>query len=581
VTLPPLPDGLLKIIEERATGVGERLTDEAKVSLLQPKSAGERTDTMKRLVGHYVAIGETRATTKTVLTWWNERNLTPLPDEEFEYQFDSMWRRWAPPDEETPLEDAVRLAELYDGEVDKQEYLIGILDGRYLEAKEYAIWRERLKRDYKLDKKIFDTLVRPISSNSAKPDDSQAQVEVSGERRRAALKLLHSPALLYRCLQFLVRAGLVGEGANALLTLLAATSRLLEDAINILFLGEAASGKSFIMLITLRLIPPEEKIVVQRFSAQAIIYTPKTFKHKIVAILERSGAEEAGYNIRTIQSEKRVVVTVTAKDENGRFTAVDYVKEGPTAFISSTVNPLTDAQEETRLWKLYPDESEEQTERIMEAQEKEWHVPDEEYELFHDAQRLLSNIEIARPQLLLRTIGGLIRKKMAVKPIRLRRDWPRLIAAIQASAILHQYQRGAVESKIMPDLRDYYIAWRASGAAFQHSISSKSDPKVQRVVSIVQEVFLETGEGVAWDQVGAVAGWGRTTTFDWLAAAQKAGGIRREAFGKYVPTSPAESILGDLIFVLPTPEEVAAVEPSLGEGIELIDPITGERLTND
>ena len=380
------------------------------------------------------------------------------------------------------------------------------------------------------------------------------------------------------------RMGLVGEGSNALTTYLSATSRLLEDPVSNIYVGNSAAGKSYTMLAAMRLIPDEEKIVRQRFSAQAIMYTPLEFEHKVVVILERTGAEAGAYNIRTIQSEKDVVIEVTHRDTSGNFGTAEFRKKGPTAFITSTVNPDIDAQDLSRAFVLHPDESEAQTEAILDSQLEEYDFPSAELELWHDAQRCLARVPVAVPGRLGKAILHFMKARARPLPPRLRRDWRHIMALIQASALLHQYQRPPSETgKILPDLRDYYIARVIAREVFDQSVLRAADPKVRELAGAVRLLYSQAGSSIKADVITSHLRWGKTTVYGHLRAAQEAGLVQEDptAHYAYMPTlSPKAGHLGIVsdAGLLPTVDEIITFDPELGEGFAVIDPLTGEEM---
>jgi len=95
----------------------------------------------------------------------------------------------------------------------------------------------------------------------------------------------------------------------------------------------------------------------------------------------------------------------------------------------------------------------------------------------------------------------------------------------------------------------------------------------------VRNVFMVEQEPVRVEQIAAHIGMQEPTVYKWLRKAMDAGLVRREDRGKYAPSSGPQSYIGALQ-VLPTPNEVVELDPSLGEGLELVDPVTGEELFN-
>ena len=140
-------------------------------------------------------------------------------------------------------------------------------------------------------------------------------------------------------------------------------------------------------------------------------------------------------------------------------------------------------------------------------------------------------------------------------------------------------RRGRYRRELVPDLRDYYVVWKIASVAFQQSIRGKLDPKVQEVAAALRAIYIETADAVRPEQVAAVLGLQQVTIYKWLKKGMEAGVIQREEKGKYVPVGVTPN--GDSLQVLPTPNEVVELDPSLGVGIELVDPITGQTMVSD
>ncbi|WP_017324962.1 CHC2 zinc finger domain-containing protein, partial [Synechococcus sp. PCC 7336] len=148
---------------------------------------------------------------------------------------------------------------------------------------------------------------------------------------KAALELLKQPNLLERILQDFDRCGVVGEQTNKLVGYLAATSRKLEAPLAVLIQSSSAAGKSSLMDAILALIPAEEQVKYSAMTGQSLFYMGETdLKHKILAIAEEEGAEQASYALKLLQSEGEVTIASTGKDaSSGKLQTVQYRVEGP------------------------------------------------------------------------------------------------------------------------------------------------------------------------------------------------------------------------------------------------------------
>ena len=90
---------------------------------------------------------------------------------------------------------------------------------------------------------------------------------------------------------------------------------------------------------------------------------------------------------------------------------------------------------------------------------------EEELEVWQTLQKLLKPVKVLIPY------AGSLTSKTPNRPLRMRRDFGRLLAQIETIAVLHQYQRpvsgGDNQSlEIIAGLEDYYIARMLLGNTF-------------------------------------------------------------------------------------------------------------------
>ena len=76
--------------------------------------------------------------------------------------------------------------------------------------------------------------------------------------------------------------------------------------------SRSAAGKSFLQDAVLSLMPKSDFIKYTRLTDQALFYQGKdSLKHKILAIEELDGLDEAIYSIRSIQSSRKITIAYT------------------------------------------------------------------------------------------------------------------------------------------------------------------------------------------------------------------------------------------------------------------------------
>lgn len=282
---------------------------------------------------------------------------------------------------------------------------------------------------------------------------------MSDEEKQEALALLRSPDILSLLLDDIEKIGCVGEEENKMMIALALTSRLDNEPIGLICKGESSSGKSFTVSRVASFFPPEDIIQVTAISAKALYHYTGSLAHKALIICERPGAEASDYPIRALLSEREIqtLVTETGKRQ-GQFSSVKKTVKGPVAYIETTTKPIINPENENRCFELSPDESQEQTRKIQEHQRASCNRPPVNIEAivapWRNAQRLLEPLSVQIP------FGHLI--EFPSDAVRTRRDFPRFLSLIRASALLHQKQRQIVVQNgrrmLVAEIKDYAIA---------------------------------------------------------------------------------------------------------------------------
>ena len=233
-----------------------------------------------------------------------------------------------------------------------------------------------------------------------------------------------------------------GEEKNLKRLYLIATSRLFEKTMHAAIKGVSSSGKSEIRLEVLAFIPPEDVISFTTLSEKALLYMPDDFAHKILCMGEASGPGEQDfqdYLLRELMSEGKLRYPVPQKVGNDIVT-ITIVKDGPVTFLVTTTRASLNAENETRMLSMETDDSEAQTEAVMEKiaeLEGEGSVEAIGYAIWHDYQRWLA----AGERRVVIPWAQSLRKLIKAKAVRLRRDFGQLLRAIQAHALLHRFHR--------------------------------------------------------------------------------------------------------------------------------------------
>jgi DNA primase len=269
------------------------------------------------------------------------------------------------------------------------------------------------------------------------------KVEMTDNDRREALTFLKATDLLDRVTADFLRVGMVGEATNCLVGYLAAISRKLDRPLAVIVQSTSAAGKSALMDAVLGFVPPEELVAFSAMTGQSLFYMgERDLAHKVLAIAEEEGAERAAYALKLLQSEGRLSIASTGKDNaSGRLVTHTYEVSGPTAIILTTTAIDVDEELLNRCLVLTVDEARDQT-RLIHDRQRRRHtlnglLADQDrvrvVGLHQNAQRLLDALPVVIPMAEQLTFSD--------GRTRTRRDHPKYLALISAVALLHQHQR--------------------------------------------------------------------------------------------------------------------------------------------
>ena len=268
-------------------------------------------------------------------------------------------------------------------------------------------------------------------------------VEMTDAERVEALTFLKSPDLLARVSADFVKVGMVGEATNCLVGYLAAISRKLDRPLAVIVQSTSAAGKSALMEAVLGFVPHEELVAFSAMTGQSLFYMgERDLAHKVLAIAEEEGAERAAYALKLLQSEGRLSIASTGKDNaSGRLVTHTYEVSGPTEIILTTTAIDVDEELLNRCLVLTVDEARGQTRLIHDRQRRRHTLSglladqdrDRVVHLHQNAQRLLDALPVVIPMAEQLTFSD--------GRTRTRRDHPKYLALISAVALLHQHQR--------------------------------------------------------------------------------------------------------------------------------------------
>lgn len=345
----------------------------------------------------------------------------------------------------------------------------------------------------------LNRITAQCEARAEQPQKSNAApvIRLTEEDRREAERFGRRPDLLGAVAQDIEKCGYIGERANALAAYLTMTSRKMADPLAFLIVSGSAAGKSALQDAVLSLCPPEDLVKVTSLTERALFYKDElSLKHKVLALEEAAGADDAAYAIRNLISQKVLTIESTIKDPlTGRLTTMENKVFGPTAVFQTTTQPDLHPETRSRFLVTTIDESREQTAKILDAQRKARTLDGFRRKLARETilkkhyafQRLLKPLPVFNPFAALLTFTD--------ERLLTRRDQPKYLALIETIAFLHQLQKpvkqltddGKAFDYIEVGLRDIALANELAVEILGRSLDELSGPS-RRLLLLTEEL---------------------------------------------------------------------------------------------
>ncbi len=278
---------------------------------------------------------------------------------------------------------------------------------------------------------------------SALDPQTKEQPTLTEVEYQDAMELLKSPNLLERITQDLTACGIIGENTNKLTAYLGCVSRKLDKPLAIIIQSTSAAGKSTLMDAVIEMMPEHEKVQYSAMTGQSLFYMGETsLQNKILAITEEEGAHNASYALKLLQSEGKITIASTGKDEaSGNMETKEYSVQGPVMLFMTTTAIDIDEELMNRCLILTVNESREQTKAIHNLQREALTLDglkantqkQQIIQTHQNAQSLIKSLKVVNPFADKLTFMS--------NKTRTRRDHMKYLNLINTIALIHQHQR--------------------------------------------------------------------------------------------------------------------------------------------
>lgn len=387
--------------------------------------------------------------------------------------------------------------------------------------------------------------------------------------REQARPVLEHPDPLELFAESARRMGYAGDLRPALITYLAATTRLLQlragqMPAHTCLVGPSSAGKSYTWHVVRAHLPEDAVVEIEAGSPRALIYKDADLRHRVVAFAEvdslpRGEDNPAASAVRHLLQEHRLRYEVVVRNpETGDFAVREVDRPGPTLMVTTAVRG-PGGQLGTRLWLLQVPDDEARLREILQAQgelEEEGAAgPDEALRAYQACLQRLSPWDVVVPYA--RALARLLARSI-VGP-RVLRDFQRLLALVKAAAVLrHPRRQRDARGRLVADLEDYATVRELVDDMYATTAAGGATDLVRAVVRAVREAKDEGVERITYGEVARRLGLRREQVRRAAEVALRAGWLinrsadRKGAWAALEPGDPPPERVG-----LPLAEDVA------------------------
>jgi hypothetical protein len=423
--------------------------------------------------------------------------------------------------------------------------------------------------------------LRQKQAEQAAADAEEEQCRWLRKYERSVKRVLANPALLFKVGETLGRRGLVGERANGLLLYLALVSQITEEPICAVVKGDSSGGKSHLVKKALELVPDWAHIDLTSMSQKGLIYDRRPFAHRTIIFFEvhGEGDEYTSYLIRTLISEGEIRHLAPQGTPDG-LVSCETVKAGPTNVITTTTLPELNGENETRLFTVLVDDSPAMTREVL-AHQAAVARGDHQPVAVDNLRAAFTWLHVATAKKAVIPFADLLSDAIPNKPLRVRRDFPRLINLIKACALLHQQQRERDDQgRVIATLADYAMVRELVLPVFLRALKGITE-KTLELVRALKRVLADKAKRSLWPTANyadlkEVTGRDKPYISRWLGPALELGLVEDVHHGERGKAAALKlgSVGAQDGGVLPTVKHLAR---KLGVDVAWVSPVTGAK----
>jgi energy-coupling factor transporter ATP-binding protein EcfA2 len=280
-------------------------------------------------------------------------------------------------------------------------------------------------------------------AQQASPHGTQQQyaMKIGESTQKKCIDFLSKENVIGRIQELIGEAGVTGEETSRIFLFVIASSYKMKNTLHALIQGSSGSGKTRLLKIISELMPTEDVKKYTRVTDSSFYNQEEYFfVNKLVCFEDYDGLkEDAQLAVRELQSNEILRSSTSIKEENGKIGGGEKTVRGPIASMGCTTKGELYEDNISRCFVIAVDESREQTQRVIQYQNKvaagiiDKKREKEVREFLQNCIRLLKPCEVVNPY-----AGSITLPPEAHKIRRLNELYQCLVKQI---TLLNQYQR--------------------------------------------------------------------------------------------------------------------------------------------
>jgi len=300
---------------------------------------------------------------------------------------------------------------------------------------------------FSIEEKVTTEPKQEVQKITPEPKPKQPNLENT-------IDFLKQDNLLQELNKLIEQSGIVGEANSRLLLFIIASSYKTKSPLHAIVQGSSGSGKTHLISKIADIIPQEDVLRFTRITESSLYnWGEYELVNKLLVIEDLDGLkEEAMFAMRELISNQRLSSSVSIKDKKGNIKSTKKEVKGVFSSLSATTKGEIYEDNMSRSFLLAVDESQDQTDKIINYQNKriagEINEKDQEKarELLQKIIRALKVEEVQNPYATQIQLPENVHKKRRLNEM--------FQSIIKQITIINQYQRRTQNNRIVTEIID-------------------------------------------------------------------------------------------------------------------------------